>query len=344
MKKRGKAIKIILITIGVTAAVLAAASGVFVYTELSKIGVAEKQEFHAPENEFFEMEHNSDDSADAPRMAPEDVIWPSGDEPDPEMPAFPENAKPSGEMNVINILLIGQDKRPGEKRARSDAIIIACYSKADKALRLISLMRDMYVPIPGYSDNRINAAYQFGGMHLLEKTVEKDFGVSIDGNIEVDFDGFIQLVDLLGGIDMTLSRAEAAHLNQKFGWKLIGGQNHLNGQQTLEYARIRRIGQGDFERTDRQRAVLTEIYDSVSKLNMTRKYQMLDKMLPYLTTDMSKQEILGCVYAILTGGIKSTESYRIPAEGGYKMAKIRDMAVLVPNLAKARALLKDRIC
>ena len=74
------------------------------------------------------------------------------------------------------------------------------------------------------------------------------------------------------------------------------------------------------------------------------KYQMLDKMLPYLTTDMSKQEILGCVYAILTGGIKSTESYRIPAEGGYKMAKIRDMAVLVPNLAKARALLKDRIC
>jgi anionic cell wall polymer biosynthesis LytR-Cps2A-Psr (LCP) family protein len=64
-------------------------------------------------------------------------------------------------------------------------------------------MRDMYVPIPGYSDNRINAAYQFGGMELLDKTIKKDFGVSVDGNMEVSFEGFIQLVDMREGLTLS---------------------------------------------------------------------------------------------------------------------------------------------
>jgi LCP family protein required for cell wall assembly len=339
MKKRGKALKTILISFGVAVVTLVAASGVFIYSELSKINAPERLEYIGPENEVFDTEGNSEYGTELPQLKPEDIVWPIGDENNET--AIPDTEGPYANKEIINILLIGQDRRPGEKRARSDALIIASYSKKDGSLKLFSLMRDMYVPIPGYSDNRINAAYQFGGMELLDKTIKKDFGVTVDGNMEVSFEGFTQLVDMLGGLDIELNKTEAAHLNKKFGWKLSGGRNHLSGQQTLEYARIRHVGHGDFERTERQRTVLANIYGSFSKLNVTKKYQMLDKMLPYLTTDMSKQEILSCAYAVLKGGIKNIESYRIPAEGEYKMVKIRDMAVLVPNLAKARALLKD---
>jgi LCP family protein required for cell wall assembly len=183
----------------------------------------------------------------------------------------------------------------------------------------------------------------FGGMALLDKTIKKDLGVSIDGNIEVNFEGFTQLVDMLGGIDIDLNKAEAAHLNKKYGRKLAGGINHMDGQQTLEYARIRYVGKGDYERTDRQRTVLLQIFDSMMQLSLAKKYVMLNKMLPYLTTDMSKQEILGYAYAVLTHGVISTKSYRLPADGTFKSAKIRKMAVLVPNLTKNRALLKKYI-
>jgi LCP family protein required for cell wall assembly len=341
MRKRKKPLKTILIAFGVICLALTTVSAVFVFSELSKISAPEKLEYIAPENEFFDTDSNGDYGADAPQLEPGDVVWPMGDKLGPETPTgFPENVKPADNKTTINILLIGQDKRPGEKRARSDTIIIASYSKREKALKLISLMRDMYVPIPGYSDNRINAAYQFGGMRLLGKTIEKDFGVTIDGTVEVDFEGFMQTVEMLGGLSIPISKAEAAHLNKKFGWKLAIGRNHLDGQQTLEYARIRYVGNGDFERTDRQRIVLAEIYDTFMALNLTQKYQMLDRMLPHLTTDMSKQEILSYALTVLSNGIRGTESYRIPADGAYRTAKIRKMAVLVPNLAKARALIR----
>lgn len=336
-----KPFKTILVSLGVTLAALAAGAGIFIYSMLEQINEPEAIEQIAPENESFDTESNNDYGSDMTQLDTAEIDWTEGEPPVDGTPGFD---MPPADKKVINILLIGQDKRPGEKRARSDAIIIASYNKADKTLKLVSLMRDMYVPIPGYSDNRLNAAYSFGGIQLLDKTIEKDFRVPIDGTVEVNFEGFTKLVDLLKGLDVKLSKAEAGHLNKKFGWKLTEGQNHLNGQQALEYARIRHIGNGDFERTDRQRILLTNMYDSISRLNMTKKYQILSKILPYLTTDMSKQEILGYACAVLTGGIQSTESYRIPAEGGYKIAKIRDMAVLVPNLAKARALLKACIC
>lgn len=333
--KNRKPLKIFLISFFLIVGAIAAAFGVFIYTELSKINAPQEIAGISPENEVFETEDNTDFGADVPQVKPDDVVWPSADKPVTDTPV--------PDKKTINILLIGQDKRPGEKRARSDSIIIASYSKKDGALKLISLMRDMYVPIPGYSDNRINASYQFGGMELLDKTVETDFGITIDGNVEVNFEGFTHLVDMLDGIDITLNKAEAAHLNKKNGWKLTQGDNHMNGQQALEYARIRYVGNGDYERTERQRTVLSEIFSKMMQLNLSKKYKMLDKMLPYLTTDMTKQEILGHTYMILTNGVKSTESLRIPADGTYKSATIRKMAVLVPNLTKTRALLKDYI-
>ncbi|MFQ9799037.1 MAG: LCP family protein [Clostridia bacterium] len=100
---------------------------------------------------------------------------------------------------MVNILLIGQDRREGEGRQRSDSMILATINKKSQSIYLTSFMRDMYVPIPGYSDNRINAAYAFGGMDLLDDTIETNFGIHIDGNVEVDFSGFKTLIDMMGG-------------------------------------------------------------------------------------------------------------------------------------------------
>ena len=114
--------------------------------------------------------------------------------------------------NIKSILLIGQDKREGESRQRSDSMILATLDKDQRTVSLTSFMRDLYVAIPGYSTTRINAAYAYGGMELLDATLEENFGVKIDGNVEVDFEVFQVLVDKVGGIDLELTQAEADYI------------------------------------------------------------------------------------------------------------------------------------
>ena len=113
----------------------------------------------------------------------------------------------------VYLNLDGQDRRPGEGRARSDAMIIASINKTDKTIKLTSLMRDMYVQIPGYSDNRINAAYAFGGMELLDAAIKQNFDIDIDGNIEVDFSGFKNVIDSIGSVDIQVDADEISVMN-----------------------------------------------------------------------------------------------------------------------------------
>ena len=137
-----------------------------------------------------------DENGSGEEMDPEDVIWPEDD---------------NGvirDKDIINILLIGQDRRPGEGRARSDSMMIATLNRKNGSIKITSLMRDMYVQIPGYSDNRINAAYAFGGMKLLNEVIAKNFLIHIDGNIEVDFEGFIEGIDIIGGVEISINRVK----------------------------------------------------------------------------------------------------------------------------------------
>lgn len=303
-----------------------------VYYELSKIKVHEPVNTIPPEEEYFELDeydqNPAEDSQDVKQLEPEEVEWPEGIE------------QISG-LDTLNVLLIGQDKREGQKRQRSDSMIIVSYNTKDGTVKMISLMRDLYVQIPGYSDNRLNVAYVFGGMKLLEETIKRNFGVTIDGNFEVDFEGFKKVIDILGGVSITLTKAEAKHLNGLGGWKLTEGENHLTGEQALEYSRIRYVGRDDFERTERQRTVLTKVIDAVLALDTAKKLKVLDEVFPYLSTDMSKKDILSYAYTILQEGIKGIENYRIPGDKAFKQARIRGMAVLVPDLKKNRALLEQ---
>ena len=255
--------------------------------------------------------------------------------------------------DVINILLIGQDRRANEgNRARSDSMILCTLNKKTNTLTMTSFMRDMYVKIPGYQANRINASYFLGGSKLLNETLAYNFGVKIDGNIEVDFFGCMKCIDEIGGVEIELNQSEANYLNRHGNWditnegywNLKAGKNLLTGSQAVAYSRIRYVGNGDFERTERQRKVLTAIFNKCKSLSLVEMNNLLNKFLPNLSTDLSRQELLGYATTILTTANKLTiQTQRIPADGTYSNSWISGMAVLLPDLEKNRALLEGTL-
>ena len=254
--------------------------------------------------------------------------------------------------HIVNILLIGQDRREGQGRQRSDAMILCTINKINKTVTLTSFMRDMYVKIPGYYANRINSSYSLGGMQLLDATLEENFGVQIDGNVEVDFDGFIEVIDMLGGIDIELKSYEAGYLNRRGNWdvndssagqwSLKSGMNHLTGEQALAYSRIRYVGNGDYERTERQRTVLNTLFEECKDLSVLELNTLLQKLLPHMTTDMTNAEILSYaaqVFPMMSDLTVNTQ--RIPVDGTFSDAYIDGMAVLKVDFEKNKEYLSS---
>lgn len=245
---------------------------------------------------------------------------------------------------IINILLIGQDSRSSTGRARSDTMILMTINKDAKTITLTSFLRDLYVQIPGYSNSKLNHTYAWGGFDLLNTTLENNFGIHVDGNLEVNFERFSQLIDLLGGVDIELTGAEAAVINNSVGYEGVGkGMQHLNGEQALVYARIRKLD-SDFNRTGRQRAVLTALFQKFRTADVATMMDLLEEALPMLTTDMTQTELLGYAVELLpTLSEYTLVSQRVPADGEYSFATINGMSVVKADMDAARKLLEDTL-
>ena len=334
-KKKGLPVWALVILCVAAALLVTIAAGYgYIQSKLGKINRTQDQTALAPEEEYFETGETLEESLDT--ISQEDVEWDS-------------DAYTFSREDVTNILLIGQDSSDEEERTRSDSMIIVSVNKKKGKVALTSLMRDMYVQIPGYSDNRLNAAYAFGGMELLDETIEKNFAIDIDGNIEVNFDGFEAVIDAVGGVDIELNSAEVSHLNKKHStWHLKVGMNHLDGEKALEYARIRKVGDGDFERTDRQRRVLTAVFDEMKNISITRLIALADELFPLLTTDMDNGEIIRLGINVLSMDLDTLEAYRIPCDDAYDEVRVfaRDgtaMDVLIPDLDLNRSYFYQNI-
>ena len=253
--------------------------------------------------------------------------------------------------NTVNILLIGQDARDGQEGQRADTMMLMTINRKANSVVLTSFMRDMYIDIPGYGGNRINAAYAYGssngggdagGVNLLDQTLEQNFGVEIDGNAMVDFDGFLEAMTAVGDLDIELNAEEAQYMNENPGfgsnndesdevWELHEGMNSLTSNQALAYSRIRYVGNSDWERTERQRKVIMAAVNKVKHGNLVAGYKAADKAAPYITTDLNTMGMIRVGLGIMFNG--EMQSYRIPVDGTYYNDNINGMAVLVPDLA-----------
>jgi LCP family protein required for cell wall assembly len=256
------------------------------------------------------------------------------------------NEAPTQEdTGVTNILLFGLDNRKENEPGHSDTIMIASIDRKNKSIKLTSLMRDMYVDIPGKKDNRINTAYFMGGPALAIKTVNKNFDMNIEDYATVDFQALEQIINLVDGVEIDLSKAEVKVINQyidelnkisKDGTKVKritkSGLQTLNGRQATAYARIRYVGRDDFERTERQRRVMSELFKKGKNISVTKLPELVSTVLPNMETSLSKTEIINLAVAVLGFGSKDIEQFRIPTDDGYSDKDINGMKVLAPDL------------
>lgn len=250
--------------------------------------------------------------------------------------------EPFKEEGVKNILLIGNDSRTEDESGRSDAMILVSISSRTNTIHMTSLLRDIYVDIPGHDGNRLNAAYAYGGPELLMETLEENFDIEVNRYMLVNFQAFANLVDAVGGVDLEVTSEEVQYIN---GYLVeynqlqgnpegtdyldtsLSGTIHLNGPQALAYCRNRYIGT-DFARTERQRKVLAAAIKSAPLALVTNGGELIDGVMSNITTNLTKSELNGLMLqapAMLTYDMISGS---IPLEGTYSNANIRGMAVL----------------
>lgn len=242
----------------------------------------------------------------------------------------------------VHILLIGVDSHGQTGRGRSDAMLLCSFVPGSGRVAMTSFLRDLYVPIPGHGSNRLNAAYAMGGRKLLRETLAEQFGLDIQGSVEVELDRFPGLIDALGGVALELRPDEAAYVNRGCpGSALIPGENMLNGQQALCFARIRTLdSDGDFSRTRRQQRILRALLDAWRQADGGELLELAGTVMGMVSTDLSPVQLLEWVFR-MAPSLKDLEvsALQIPAPGTYHDRSVGGMDVLEADRAQNAALL-----
>lgn len=274
----------------------------------------------------YETSATTKSHLDATSIRQEEEEEDDGSEPvvDPTDPIIGDFTPIEQNDNVVNILLIGQDRRPGEGTQRSDSMILVTFNKNTNKITLTSFMRDQYVNIPGYGNDKLCHAYAYGGMPLLNQTLYDHFGVEIDGNIEVDFSGFEDIINILGGVEVDLTAKEAKYLNGlDKDWNLSEGMTRLTGYQALRYSRVRAID-NDYRRAERQRKVLLSLIEEYKGEDLSTTMKLADEFLPLVTTDIPRNQIMSYVMDLFPMLSETTiETLRIPVDGTFTGGYVR---------------------
>lgn len=259
--------------------------------------------------------------------------------------------------DVVNILLIGSDSRGAGDEGRSDAMILLSVSDRTDKIYMTSLLRDMYVEIPGHKGNRLNAAYSLGGAELLMETIEVNFDIEVNRYVMVNFEAFAKLVDAVGGIELELSSQEIEYVNGylvEYNMLMdrpqgtdnmdtsVSGLVHLNGAQALAYSRNRYLGT-DFGRTERQRKVLSAVIGKAPKALITNPKELMNGILPNLTTNLTENEMFQLSLMAPKALTYDIISESIPLTGTYQNASIRGMDVLEVDFEINKQYLRENI-
>lgn len=251
------------------------------------------------------------------------------------------------------LLIVGVDTDDAGIKGRSDTMILAVLNTRLKTLKLISFMRDLYVTIPGRGHNRLNAAYVYGGQELLRRTLEESFGVVADAYLAVNYSLMTELVDAIGGVELTVEEYELKPLNgilryynyqrefpEDEGVLAASGTRILTGLQAMSYARIRKVD-SDFERVGRQQRVLEAIYKRLRQLPVNRLGQIILSFIGRVSTDISMSDALNLLQDLLQAGDLRISALSIPVDKSFSSKMIRKAYFLVPNLKKNKAAIAD---
>ncbi len=250
-----------------------------------------------------------------------------------------------------NILLIGVDAREGEdaEKTRSDTMMLVTIDTRNNQIKLTSFLRDMYLEIPGYREDKLNAAQSRGGTQLLVDTLEYNFKIRIDNYMFVSFEMFTTIIDKLGGIDVEITEKEAKYINSKdhmsrddgfaFPEPLSGGMQHFTGAQALWYSRIRYLD-SDFMRTARQRKVISALVKKATQQSPAELFELVGEVMPLVRTDLTEDEIMNLGLHALSYLQYAIVQQQIPAQDAYKSGTRRSQSVLLPDMEKNRSVLK----
>lgn len=227
--------------------------------------------------------------------------------------------------DVINIAFFGLDRRKKEEPSRSDAVMILSLDKKHKKVKLSSIMRDSYVDIEGHGKTKLNHAYAYGGPELAIKTINSNFKLNIRDFVAVDFYGLENIIDTVGGVEIPVRSDEIKYINSymqgtaKVENKAVQevqnpGLQNLNGMQAVAYARIRYTSGGDYERTERQRTILTAVMNKIKKLGPTEFPKVVGALLPNVESSLSSTEIIKIGTSVFALGIDNVEQQRFPLD------------------------------
>lgn len=207
-----------------------------------------------------------------------------------------------------NIALLGLDAQDATfTNSRSDCIMIISINNDTKEVKIVSVYRDTYLNIDGHGLDKVTHAYAFGKAPLALSAINKNLDLDITEYVTIDFDSVINIVDAMGGVEITVTSAEASQIT---GISAAGTYN-LTGTQALAYGRIRKIDT-DYARTERMRNVVIKVFEKAKKLSLTQLNSLIDQLLPEVTTNISQTEILS--YASKIGGYNVTDSFGWPYE------------------------------
>lgn len=304
------------------------------------------------------------DTTAADEIQDEDVNTSEPDSPEEDIKALEDSIRKNMEENstpiksdkdVLNVLLIGCDTRTAGGGGRSDAMIIVSINKKTQTIVATSLLRDIYLQIPGKGYNRINAAYAYGGAELLMDTIEQNFKIHIDRFASIDFYSFMDIVNAVEGVTLDVTEEEIPIINNYIEGlnKLTGeekekdlltnaGTLHLNGKQALGYARNRYIGT-DFERTARQRRVLEQVYGKIKNLNLIELNDLLNTILPKVTTNLTEGEIFSMILNLPAYKDYKIDQWSVPVNGTYSFLRVRGMDVIGIDFDDNITAMSDKI-
>lgn len=247
-----------------------------------------------------------------------------------------------------NILLLGVDSRTGSISGRTDTMILLSVDIEGNVIKMTSFLRDTYVSIPGYKNNRLNAAYVYGGFDLLAATFEENFGIRPDAYVAVNLSGLTRVIDELGGVYVDVNSKKIDRINAVIYWynKQVlnlnnlrdgyltkGGRQKLTGKQAEAWARYR-YSESDMQRTERQRQLISIIFEEICKMSLSELVSFAMDNIDLVKTNLGISDIISLAPAVLAMRDAEIRELQIPVSGGYKSQTVSGMSVLVPNRQK----------